>query len=81
MKKTLIILFLVLTCLILLNCKKVTESEYNVDTQACNSCGNCITVCPSDAIEYDSNGKALIDLSKCTQCGKCVKACPQNAIY
>ncbi|MDZ4182965.1 MAG: 4Fe-4S binding protein, partial [Candidatus Cloacimonadaceae bacterium] len=59
----------------------VTITEYNVDASSCNGCGECIRVCPSDAIYYDANNKAVIDQSKCTHCTQCVIACPNNAIY
>jgi len=62
-------------------CKKATQTEYHIDKTSCNSCGKCIDICPSDAIEFTESGKAVIDLTECTQCGKCVTICPQNAIY
>jgi ferredoxin len=64
-----------------IGCKKVTSTEYNVDKQSCMSCGRCLQVCPSDAIDFDIDGKALIDQTKCTQCGRCVRVCPKDAIY
>ena len=81
MKRIIILLLLVSVSIILFSCKKVTQTEYNIDKKSCNSCGVCVTKCKSDAIEFDENGKATIDLTKCTQCGECVRVCPQNAIY
>lgn len=81
MKQIITFIFLISLLLIICSCKKVSQTEYNIDNKACNSCGKCISVCPSDAIEFTSNGKACIDLTNCTQCGKCVAICPQNAIY
>jgi ferredoxin len=83
MKKALILIVL-LASLILLglsSCKSLSSTEYNIDKNACNGCTNCSAVCPSDAIYFDSHGKAVIDQSKCTKCGDCVAVCPQNAIY
>lgn len=74
-------LVILLTAVTLISCKKVTDAEYNIDSKSCNSCAKCIQVCPSDAIEWNSTGKAVIDQTKCTQCGKCVTVCPQKAIY
>ena len=62
-------------------CEKVSNPQYHVDSAACNECGNCIQVCPVDAIEFGPNGKAVIDQTKCKQCGKCISVCPQDAIY
>lgn len=62
-------------------CNKATFTEYNIERDSCNGCGECIRVCPNDAIYYDTQGKAVIDQTKCTQCAKCVAVCPNSAIY
>jgi ferredoxin len=80
MKKISIILLIILTITIFA-CKKPTDKEYNIDKSSCISCGECIEVCPADAIEYNSDGKAVIDQSKCKSCGDCVNVCPEGAIY
>lgn len=46
----------------------------------CKSCGNCIEVCHTDAIQLDENNKATIDLDKCLQCGYCMAKCPTFCI-
>ncbi|MHB1394342.1 MAG: aldo/keto reductase [Clostridia bacterium] len=46
----------------------------------CISCENCSKVCHSDAINFDSTGKAFIDQSKCVQCGYCTASCPVLSI-
>ena len=78
------ILLIILALLVLLMgfaCKKAVWVEYSIDRNSCNGCGECIRVCPNDAVYLDTNGKAVIDQSKCTQCAKCVAVCPNNAIY
>ncbi|MBN2461709.1 MAG: 4Fe-4S binding protein [Candidatus Cloacimonetes bacterium] len=52
-----------------------------MDVQSCNSCGRCLQICPVDAIEFGTDGKAFIDQTKCNQCGQCITVCPQDAIY
>lgn len=84
MKKRFWLVLLIVMTLSLLGlyaCKQLSQTEYHIDRSACNGCTNCSAVCPSDAIYYDSNGKAVIDQTKCTTCGDCVAVCPQNAIY
>ncbi|MBN2829018.1 MAG: 4Fe-4S binding protein [Candidatus Cloacimonetes bacterium] len=76
-----IIIILLLFILVVVACDKVTKPEFNTDKSTCNGCGSCIDVCPNDAIEFDSNGKAVIDQTKCIQCARCVPVCPQGAIY
>jgi formate hydrogenlyase subunit 6/NADH:ubiquinone oxidoreductase subunit I len=79
-KSTLLILLLALT-LFYMGCKKVTDLEYNVDKAACMSCGNCVQICPADAIDFDLDSKVIIDQTKCIHCGRCVRICPKDAIY
>lgn len=85
MNKNVVLTLVILLCLCLLlvfsACKKATQNEFNIEKKACNGCGRCASVCPSDAIYYDGDNKAVIDQSKCTKCGECVAICPQHAIY
>jgi len=81
MNKLIIYLVIILLLVNFTACKKPTEKEYNIDRSSCNSCGDCISVCPKDAIEYNLDGKAIIDQTKCVSCGECIAVCPQGAIY
>ena len=47
-----------------------------VNTEICNTCGICLSVCPTAAIADDY---ATIDSSKCIKCCACVKSCPEGA--
>jgi pyruvate formate lyase activating enzyme len=44
----------------------------------CTECGECIKVCPDNAISMDKEHK--IDRQKCTLCMRCVEACKNKAI-
>lgn len=54
-------------------------------------CGNCLTVCPHDAISPGMKKQSLtsdeevtlvtVDRSKCDNCGKCAEACTSKALY
>ena len=46
----------------------------------CLGYGDCVEVCPFDAIKMNENGLPEVDPDKCTGCGKCVEACPKNII-
>jgi len=50
-----------------------------VDTSKCEASGQCIDVCPSDAIEIQDN-VAVVDADLCADCGVCEDACPTSAI-
>ncbi len=76
-----LIIVLVVVLVVAIACKRVSITEYHIDSSSCNGCGECLRVCPNDAILYNHLGKAEIDQSKCTQCGECVAVCPNHAIY
>lgn len=47
----------------------------------CNQCGNCVSVCPSQSIHSDSDGKALgINYDTCIFCHLCAEVCPAGAV-
>lgn len=48
-------------------------------TFACLGYGDCVKVCPRDAISV-SNGVAKVDPQKCIGCGMCVRECPNHII-
>ena len=58
--------------------------EVNEDT--CAGCGNCIVVCPVNAVDpedvmgVDKGAVSVYDKEFCTGCGNCMEACAYNAI-
>jgi heterodisulfide reductase subunit A len=54
------------------------EKAYVIQDR-CNSCGDCVKICPTHAIEILQNG-ANIKPIPCVGCGLCIPACPTNAI-
>ncbi len=48
---------------------------------ACLGLGDCLTVCPQEAISIDEEkGIAVINCEKCNGCGLCVAECQKNLI-
>jgi len=53
---------------------------HKVCEYGCLGLGNCVRVCPFDAIFMADNGLPVIDEEACTACGNCVDACPRGII-
>jgi NAD-dependent dihydropyrimidine dehydrogenase PreA subunit/DNA-binding transcriptional regulator GbsR (MarR family) len=57
-----------------------------VDDDTCTGCGNCIVVCPVNAVDpedvmgVDKGAVSVYDKEFCTGCGNCMEACAYNAI-
>ena len=49
------------------------------DNEKCSRCGQCITACPTEAIELKDEIKS--NQNECILCFACVKFCPENARY
>ncbi|MBR5139687.1 MAG: RnfABCDGE type electron transport complex subunit B [Clostridia bacterium] len=50
-------------------------------TFACLGYGDCMKVCPRDAIKINDRGIAEIDPKKCIGCGLCARTCPNGIIH
>ncbi len=46
----------------------------------CLGFGDCVQVCPFDAIRLGPDGIPHVDYGACTGCGICVKECPQRVL-
>ncbi len=57
-----------------------------VDGDVCTGCGNCIVVCPVNAVDPEdvmgvkNAAVSVYDKEFCTGCGNCMEACAYNAI-
>jgi ferredoxin len=50
----------------------------NIDKSKCTGCGDCVDVCPVEALSVQ-NGKAEVN-DECIDCGVCVNTCSSEAI-
>ena len=56
--------------------KKVVKK----DEDKCMDCGECISLCPVNAIKMDEEWTVELDNQKCMGCGFCTTSCPTKAI-
>lgn len=57
------------------------KKGYKVDEESCIQCGQCVRVCPADAISWENKKEnPIIEKKDCLVCGQCEKICPKDAI-
>jgi L-aspartate semialdehyde sulfurtransferase ferredoxin len=56
--------------------KKVVKK----DEEKCVDCGECISLCPVEAITINPDWIVELDDQKCIGCGFCTSSCPTKAI-
>lgn len=61
---------------------QAADMEANIKScsYGCLGFGDCVQVCPFDAITMTANGLPEVDPEKCTGCEKCVLECPRDII-
>ncbi len=47
----------------------------------CNQCGECIAVCPTEALSKDRKGIVRLRKKLCVGCLSCVGFCPHGAMF
>lgn len=53
----------------------MTEGFSRIDQELCTGCGNCIEVCPADAISGEKKMPQVVSEERCVGCGRCVQVC------
>jgi len=51
-----------------------------VDDDKCIDCGACISLCPTDALHFNSDDRLEFSYEKCIGCLLCIDSCPRQAI-
>ena len=55
------------------------NAEWNLTV--CSQCGECIAVCPTEALYRDKSGVVRINKKLCVGCLSCVGFCPNLTMY
>ncbi|MDN3616633.1 MAG: YjjW family glycine radical enzyme activase [Vibrio gallaecicus] len=45
----------------------------------CNHCGDCVSACPSNALQKDASGKVIWNVAACTHCDQCIDICSHKS--
>jgi anaerobic carbon-monoxide dehydrogenase iron sulfur subunit len=59
---------------------RVTKTDTGYSINACNQCGQCIEVCPVEALTRNKMGVVMLNKALCTGCLICVGFCPTNSM-
>ena len=51
-----------------------------VDIEKCIDCGACISLCPTDALDFNEQERLEFSYEKCIGCLLCLDSCPRYAI-
>jgi len=51
-----------------------------INPKKCNTCGECVAICPKKILQIKGGKLEITDILKCTLCRDCIKACPKDAI-
>ncbi len=60
---------------------RIEKVDSNLKIIACNQCGECIDLCPADALYRDKTGVVRLKKDLCVGCFSCVGFCPEAAMF
>ncbi|MBN1803090.1 MAG: 4Fe-4S binding protein [Candidatus Lokiarchaeota archaeon] len=56
------------------------KGRVSIDKEKCVNCGGCISLCPTEALQFDANFQLEFSEDKCIGCNLCLDSCPRQAI-
>jgi Fe-S-cluster-containing hydrogenase component 2 len=60
---------------------QITKTDAGFNGNACNQCGECINVCPVEALSRDARGIVRLNAKTCVGCLSCVGFCPTASMF
>ena len=60
---------------------KINKIDDGFRATVCNQCGECIKVCPVEALSIDKQGIVRLNAKTCVGCLSCVGFCPSFAMF
>ncbi|MBO8137862.1 MAG: 4Fe-4S binding protein [Desulfotomaculum sp.] len=60
---------------------RIENKPDGIKITACSQCGQCIDLCPVEALYRDKNGIIRIKKELCVGCFSCVGFCPEGAMF
>lgn len=51
-----------------------------INQNTCTGCGDCVEICPTEALVQQEGKARLVKAEACTYCAECEAACPVGAI-
>jgi Fe-S-cluster-containing dehydrogenase component len=60
---------------------RITKEINEISFNACNQCGECMKVCPVEALTRDSRGIVRLNSKTCVGCLSCVGFCPTASMF
>ena len=61
--------------------KRTRDGKLWVKLRECNQCGDCIEVCPTEALYRDKRGIVRLRKKLCVGCLSCVGFCPYAVMF
>ena len=60
--------------------KNISYEVASCDPTKCTLCGECVKVCPTNALDLSDDGRLTCEATHCIGCGACVRTCKDGAL-
>jgi ferredoxin len=59
---------------------QIIKKDDKIEINVCNQCGDCVAMCPTQALSVSQHGIVAISKNDCVGCLVCVAECPTGAM-